>query len=92
MTPTRAIKVAIAGLVLAGAVALLCWRIAPRFDKEPAAKPSGATRSAPRKALPIDQKIEPVRVVDLEGKPASTQDLLAAAAGKPLILAFWSIT
>lgn len=88
----KAVKVAIAGLVLAGAVGLLCWRIAPVLREKTAVRPPGASPSSSKKALPIDQKIEPVGVVDLDGTPASTQDFLAAAAGKPLVVAFWSIT
>lgn len=88
----KAVKVVLAGLVLAGAVGLLCWRIVPLFHEKDAAKPCAPKPPAQKKALPIDQKIEPIGVVDLDGTPASTQDFLAAAAGKPLVVAFWSIT
>ena len=85
----KAVKIVVAGLVLAGAVALLCWRVVPLVQERtaPAPKPP-----ALKKTLPIDQKIESAGVVDLDGKPIATRDLIAEAAGKPLVVAFWSIT
>lgn len=88
----KAVKVVLAGLVLAGAVGLLCWRVVPLIQEKDAAKPPARKAATRKKALPIDQKIEAVGVVDLDRKPASTQDFLAAADGKPIVVAFWSIT
>ena len=81
------LKFTIVLVELAGAVALLCWRIAPLLEEKPVPRPP-----TPKKALPIDQKIEAIGVTDLDGRAVSTADLIAGAAGKPLIVAFWSAT
>lgn len=85
MTLSKVARVALAGMALAGAVGFLCWRVLPLLEERPGPRPV-------RPTVPIDQKIEPVGVVDLDGRPTSLQDLVAAGAGKPLVLAFWSIT
>ncbi len=88
MTSIRTVKFVAAALFMVGALAFLYWR-GPDLRRRNYAPPNPP---APKKVLPIDQKIEAVGVVDLDGKPVATRDLVAGAAGKPLVVAFWSIT
>ncbi len=82
----KAVKAVVAVLLLAGAGVFLYMRVKPALQEAAPAKPA-----PPPKQVPMDKAVAAFTLTDLDGKATSSKDLLGAD-GKPVVIAFWSVT